>query len=77
MSQQQVGGVAAVKGGARSERLPVTRPEFDLDPDLQSLTPHLQSIKLNSTSIAGARQASKAFCEHIHENQLQANEKSI
>ncbi len=29
------------EGGARSEHLPVTPPEFDLDPDLQSLSLHL------------------------------------
>lgn len=28
--------------GAKSERLPVTPPEFDLDPEFLSLSPHLQ-----------------------------------
>ena len=32
------------EGGARSEHLLVTPPEFDLDPDLQSLSPHLKFL---------------------------------
>ena len=65
------------EGGARSERLPVTPPEFDLGPDLQSLSPHLQVLQLNPTSLTEASKASRAFCERIHENQLQANAWSI
>ena len=65
------------EGGARSERLPVAPPEFDLDPDLQSLSPHLQFLQLNPTSLAEANETSNAFHERIHENQLHANERSI
>lgn len=65
------------EGGARSEHLPVMPPEFDLDPDLQSLSPHLQFLQLNLTSLNEASEASRAFRERIHENQLQANERSI
>lgn len=65
------------ESGARSERLPVTPPEFDLDPDLQFLSPHLQVLQLNPTSLNEASKASRAFRKHIHENQLQANERSI
>ena len=65
------------KGGARLKRLPVMPPEFDLDPDLQSLSPHLQFLQLNPTSLNEASEASMAFRERIHENQLQANEQLI
>ena len=65
------------EGGARSERLPVTPPEFDLDPDLQSLSPHLQTLQLNPTSLNKANESSRAFRERIHENQPHANERSI
>ena len=56
------------EGGARSECLPVTPPEFDLDPDL---------LQLNPTSLNEVSKASRAFRERIHENQFQANERSI
>ncbi len=65
------------EGGARSEHLPVTSPEFYLDPELQSLASHLQFLQLNPMSLHEASKASRAFCERIHENQLQANEQSI
>lgn len=65
------------EGGAKSEHLPVTPPEFDLDPNLQSFSPHLQFLQLNPTSLKKASEASRTFCERIHENQLQANEQSI
>lgn len=53
--------------GARSEHLPVMLPEFDLNPNLQSLSPHLQSFQPNSTPLR----------ERIHKNQLQASKQSI
>lgn len=65
------------KGGASSEGLPVTPPEFELGPNLQSLSRDLQLFQLNSTSLHEASEASKAFRERIHENQLQANGRSI
>lgn len=65
------------KGGAKSERLPVTPPEFDLDSVLQSLPPHLRFLQLNPTSANEASKASRAFRERIQENQLQANQQSI
>ena len=44
---QYLNSVDEYESGARSEHLPVTPPEFDLDPDLQSLSPHLQTLQLN------------------------------
>lgn len=55
---------------ARSQRLPITPPEFDLDQDLQSLSPHPQTLQFNPTSLNKASESSRAFCERIHENQL-------
>ena len=54
-----------------------TPTKFFLDPGRQSLSPHLQSLQLNPALLAEASEASDAFCERIHENQLQANEQSI
>ena len=48
--------------GVRSERLPVSPPEFFLDPDLQSIS------QLNLKSLAEASEASIAFCKRIYEN---------
>lgn len=64
------------KGGAKSDRLPVTPSKFDLDSVLQSLSPHLQFLRLNPTSLIDSK-ASRAFRERIHENLLQANEQWI
>lgn len=63
------------EGGARSERLLVTRPQFDTCNLF--LDPYLQFIQLNPTSLNEASKASRAFHERIHENHLQANERSI
>ena len=41
---QYLNSVDNYKGGARSERLPVTPPKFGLDPDFQSLSLHLQTF---------------------------------
>ena len=49
------------KSGARFERLPVTPSGFFLDPDLQSLSPHLQSLQLNPTSLVEVSEASNTF----------------
>lgn len=65
------------EGGATSERLPVTPPEFYLDPDFESFSPHLQYLQLNPTSLAEGNEASNAFREHIHKNRPQVNERSI
>ncbi len=56
------------EGGARSERLSVTPQEFCLDPDLQSLSSHLQFLELNPMSLTEVSEAFKAFRELIHEN---------
>lgn len=40
---QYLNAVDEYEGRVRSERLPVTHPEFYLDPDLQSLSPDLQA----------------------------------
>ena len=56
-------------------RLLVTPPKSDLDLNLQSSSPHF--LWLNPTAIVEASKASNAFCERIHENQLQANERPI
>ena len=61
----------------KSERLPVMPPEFDLNSVLQSLSPHLQFLQLNPTSLNEASKASRAFCERIYENQLEAYEQLI
>ena len=57
--------------------MPITPPEFDLDQDLQSLSPHLQTLQFNLTSLNKASESSRAFCERIHENQLYAYKRSI
>lgn len=48
-----------------------------LNPDLQSFPQHMQSLQLNSTSLAAASEAFNFFRERIYKNQLQANERSI
>lgn len=57
--------------------MPVTPPEFYLDPDFESFSPHLQYLQLNPTSLAEASEASNAFREQIHKNRPQVNERSI
>lgn len=47
------------KGGARSERLPIEPPEFDLDPNLLVFRP-------KSKSPAEASETSNAFRENIY-----------
>lgn len=74
---QYLNSVDDYEGGARSECIIVTPPKNILDPGRQSLSPHLQSLQLNPTLLAEESEASDAFCERIHENQLQANEQSI
>ncbi len=65
------------ENGAKFERLLVMPQEFDLDPDLPFFSPPLQFFQLYSKSLNKANQISKAFCERIHKNQLQANDESI
>ncbi len=65
------------ESGRRSQVEFVTPSELILDPELQSLPPHMESLQLNPTSIVAASQASTAFQDRIHENQLHANKRSI
>ena len=65
------------ESGRRSQVERVTPSELILDPELQSLSFHMESLQLNPASIAEAGQASTAFRDRIHENQLHANERSI
>ncbi|MCJ1347946.1 hypothetical protein MMC31_006176, partial [Peltigera leucophlebia] len=74
---QYLNSVDDYEGGARSEHLPVTPLKFHLDPGLQSLPSHLQSLQLNPTSLAEACETSNAIRERIHENQLQVNKRPI
>ncbi len=74
---QYLNSVDEYESGKRSQVEPVTPSELILDPELQSLSPHMESLQLNPTSIAEASQASTAFQDRIHENQLYANERSI
>lgn len=74
---QYLNSVDEYESGKRSQVEPVTRPEFILDPKLQSLSPHMESLQLNLATIAAASQVSTAFRDRIHENQLHASERSI
>ena len=56
---QYLNSVDNYEGGARSELLPVTLPESDLDLNLQSISPHF--LRLNPTSIAEASDAPMLF----------------
>ncbi len=74
---QYLNSVDKYKSGKRSQVEPVTPSELILDPELQSLSPHMESLQLNPASIAAASQVSTAFRDRIHENQLHANERFI
>ena len=74
---QYLNSVDEYESDRRSQVEPVTPPELILDPELQSLSLHLESLQLNPASIAEASQASTAFRDRIHEKQLHANERSI
>lgn len=74
---QYLNSVDEYESGKRSQVDPVTPPEFILDPELHSLSPHMESLQLNPATIAAASQVSTAFRDRIHENQLHASERSI
>ena len=74
---QFLNSVDKYESGRGSQVELVTPSELILDPELQSLPPHMESLQLNPASIAEASQASTAFRDQIHENQLYANERSI
>ena len=74
---QYLNSVDKYESGRRSQVEPVIPPELILDPELQLLSPHMESLQLNPASIAVASQASTAFRDRIHQNQLHANERSI
>ena len=58
---QYLNSVDEYESGRRSQVEPVTSPELVLNPELQSLSPHVESLQLNAASIAAASQASTAF----------------
>ena len=66
--------VEEYENGRRSQVESFTPPELILNPELQSLSPQMEFVQLNPTSIAVASQASTAFRDRIPENQLYANE---
>ncbi len=66
--------VEEYESGRRSQVGSFTPPELILDPELQSLSPQMEFVQLNPTSIAVASQASIAFRDRIPEKQLYANE---
>lgn len=74
---QYLNSVDEYESGKRSQTEPVTPPGFILDPELQSLSPHMESLQLTSATIAAASQVSSSFRDRVHENQLHANERSI
>ncbi len=74
---QYLNFVDEYESGRRSQVEPVTPSELILDPELQSLSPHIESLQLNPALFDAASQASKAFRDRIHENQLHANKRSI
>ena len=74
---QYLDSVDEYESGRRSQVEPVTPSELILDPELQSFSPHMESLQLNPALIAVASQASTAFRDRIHKNQLHANERSI
>ena len=74
---QYLNFVHEYESGRRSQVKRVTPSELILDPELQSLSLHMESLQLNPASIAAASQASTAFRDCIHENQLHANERFI
>lgn len=49
------------EGGAKSEHLLVISLQFNLDPDLQSLFPHLLTLRLNLTSLNENKKACRVF----------------
>ncbi len=63
---QYLNSVDKYKSGKRSLLEPDTPSELILDPELQSLSPHQESLQLNPASIAEANQASTAFRDRIH-----------
>lgn len=65
------------KASTRLKHLLVIFLEFNIDLDLQSLSPHLHFLQLNSTSLNKASKASRTFYEYIHKNQLHINKQSI
>ncbi len=74
---QYLNSVDEYESGRRFQVEPVTPPELILDPELQSLSPHMESLQLNPASITEASEASTLFRDRIHDNQLHANERSI